>query len=340
MLKLDGGQGEGGGQILRTALSLSLVTQTPFQIVNIRAGRKKPGLLRQHLTAIRAAAAVGNATVAGDSLGSTEITFKPRRITPGDYQFAIGTAGSTSLVLQTVLPPLLTAAGPSTVIVEGGTHNPLAPSTDFLALAWAPLLSRMGPSVTIELESYGFQPAGGGRVRARVVPAGLLTPLEIRSRGPIQEKRARIVLSSLPAHIGDRENRLLREKLGLAEDACETLSVENPAGPGNVVTVELRSAEITELFSAVGERGRKAESVADQVVADVRRYIAAGVPVGSHLADQLLLPQAMSGGGSFLTVSPSNHLRTNIDVITSFLSLEPELEQLGRDAWRFAWHRK
>src|SRR5437867_958993 len=164
MLLIDGSQGEGGGQILRTALGLSLVTGTPIRIEKIRAGRAKPGLLRQHLTAVNAATAIGAVDVEGATLGSQELTFRPGTVKPGEYRFAVGTAGSTGLVLQTVLPPLLTAPGPSTLTLEGGTHNPTAPPFDFLARAFLPLISRMGPSATARLERPGFYPAGGGQM--------------------------------------------------------------------------------------------------------------------------------------------------------------------------------
>src|SRR6185295_18962730 len=159
MLKLDGSVGEGGGQILRTALALSALTGQPFQIDRIRAQRRKPGLMRQHLTAVRAAAEVCQATVAGDSLGSMALSFVPGAVKAGSYSFAVGTAGSATLVLQTVLPPLLVAAGPSTLTIEGGTHNPLAPPFDFLERSFLPLVARMGPQFEARLERWGFYPA-------------------------------------------------------------------------------------------------------------------------------------------------------------------------------------
>ena len=163
MLLIDGSQGEGGGQILRTALGLSLVTGTAFRIEKIRAGRAKPGLLRQHLTAVNAATVIGDALVDGAELGSPALVFRPRSVRPGAYRFAVGTAGSASLVLQTVLPPLLTAGASSILTLEGGTHNPWAPPFDFLARAFLPLLERMGAPVRAAIQRYGFYPAGGGQ---------------------------------------------------------------------------------------------------------------------------------------------------------------------------------
>src|SRR6185369_9596371 len=185
LVAINGAEGEGGGQVLRTALALSLITGTPFRIDNIRAKRKSPGLLRQHLTAVNAAAEVGGASVDGASLGSASLTFVPRAIRAGEYSFAIGTAGSTMLVLQTILLPLALADGNSTIELEGGTHNPAAPPFDFVQQAFLPLLRRMGAEVEIELVRPGFYPAGGGRIIVKIAPAKRLGRLEIESRGEI-----------------------------------------------------------------------------------------------------------------------------------------------------------
>ena len=202
MLTIDGSFGEGGGQILRTALALSLVTGKPFRIDNIRAGRKNPGLLRQHLTAVNAATEISQAEVTGAGIGSRELTFAPGSVESGDYAFAVGTAGSTTLVLQTVLPALLIADGKSQLILEGGTHNPFAPPFDFLEQAFLPLVNRMGPRVTAELERPGFYPAGGGRMRVTIEPAGELKKhLDIPSRGEVRGRRAKAVVANLPISI-------------------------------------------------------------------------------------------------------------------------------------------
>ncbi|HEX8697393.1 MAG TPA: RNA 3'-terminal phosphate cyclase, partial [Myxococcaceae bacterium] len=190
MVRIDGSKGEGGGQVLRTSLALSLVTGTPFQMVNVRAGRAKPGLLRQHLTALKAAAEVGAAEVTGAELGSRELTFKPRALSPGNYFFAVGTAGSATLVLQTVLPALMVASGPSTLMLEGGTHNPAAPPFDFLKKAYLPLVRRMGPEVEAVLDRPGFFPAGGGKFRVDVKPAPL-KPLHLMERGRVLRREVK-----------------------------------------------------------------------------------------------------------------------------------------------------
>src|SRR6185503_15943515 len=190
MITIDGSQGEGGGQILRTSLTLSLVTGQPFRLENIRAGRQKPGLLRQHLTAVEAARTVGTAEVNGATPGSRTLEFRPGTVTPGNYRFAVGTAGSATLVLQTILPPLLTASGVSTLTLEGGTHNPYAPPFDFLARCFVPLIQRMGPRIDLEMGRPGFYPAGGGKFQARIEPVKRLARFDLMTRGEILQQRA------------------------------------------------------------------------------------------------------------------------------------------------------
>src|SRR5215470_13994646 len=168
-IRIDGSFGEGGGQILRSSLSLSLVTGKPFRIENIRANREKPGLLRQHLTAVPAAAEVGAAEVEGASLGSKALSFVPGKVRAGEFRFAIGTAGSGTLGHQTILPALITAVGPSRIDIEGGTHNPAAPPFDFLERSFIPLIERMGPKVKFELQRFVFYPGGGGRMVLEVL---------------------------------------------------------------------------------------------------------------------------------------------------------------------------
>lgn len=319
MLRLDGAQGEGGGQVLRTALALSLVTGTPFRIERIRAGRQKPGLRRQHLTSVRAAAAVGHARVEGAELGSPELVFRPGPVEGGDYSFAVGTAGSACLVVQTILPPLLTASGPSTVVIEGGTHNPFAPPFDFLARVFLPQLARMGARVQAQLDRPGFYPAGGGRIRIHVEPASALEPLTLLERAPIDRRRAVAMVSRLPRHIAQRELAVVQEKLGWSAHELEMVEVTDSVGPGNVLMLEVSDGAVTEIVTAFGKPGLRAEVVAERAVREMRQYLESGVPVGAHLADQLLLPLALAGGGTFRTAPLSAHSTTNIGVIREFL---------------------
>ncbi|HET9131034.1 MAG TPA: RNA 3'-terminal phosphate cyclase, partial [Terriglobia bacterium] len=205
MVTIDGSFGEGGGQILRTALSLSLSTGIPFRIENIRAGRKNSGLLRQHLTAVLAAAEIGAAKVEGAILGSPILTFTPNSLRGGEYHFAVGTAGSGTLVFQTILPALMRAPTPSRVIIEGGTHNYAAPPFDFLDRAFMPLVRQMGVNVSLKLERYGFYPAGGGRFIAEIEPCVSLKPIELGVRGEILSKRVTAIVANLSPRIGERE---------------------------------------------------------------------------------------------------------------------------------------
>lgn len=319
MIEIDGSQGEGGGQILRTSLALSMVTGQAFRIGNLRAGRSKPGLMRQHLTSVEAARTVCSGTVVGAALGATSLEFTPGRIRGGDYNFSIGTAGSTTLVLQTILPALVTADEASTVSLSGGTHNMHAPSVHFLQHAFLPLINRMGPRVTLSLERHGFYPAGGGQIRVTVAPAQRLEPLEIMSASPIIARRGVATIAGLPPSIGHREVAVLKEVLGW-EGACfEMEQLEDRVGPGNIVSVEVSRAELTEVFTGFGERGVSAERVAGSTAEEVQAYLAAEVPVWRHLADQLMLPLALAGGGSFVTGALSGHAVTNARVIETFL---------------------
>lgn len=332
MLTIDGAMGEGGGQVLRTSLALSLVTGQSLRMTGIRARRVRPGLMRQHLAAVHAAQQIGEAEVTDDRIGSRNLTFIPRALRAGDYRFAIGTAGSTTLVLQTVLPALLLAPGPSTVLLEGGTHNPNAPPFDFLQKAFLPLLERMGPRISAVLERYGFYPAGGGRVRVTVVPARL-APLDLRERGSVRACRARSVVARLPRGIAHRELAAIGQRLGWEADRLQAEEVSDASGPGNVLTVEIESAHVTEVFTGFGERGVPAERVAEGVANEVSHYLAAGVPVGAHLADQLLVPLALAGAGRFKTLAPSLHTRTNIEVIQRFVPVVFEWGQEQPDVW-------
>ena len=333
LLTVDGSLGEGGGQILRSALALSLCLQQPFRIHHIRSARRRPGLMPQHLAAVRAATAVGRAQVEGAEPGSGELVFRPRVCRGGHYRFDIGSAGSTTLVVQTVLPALLTAAEPARLELIGGTHNPLAPPFEFLDRAFVPLINRMGPRVTLALERYGFYPVGGGRLTVEVTPTASLRPLNLIDAGSLVGMDAEALVSRLPLPIADRELALIGEAFDMPADALKARQVESP-GPGNAVMLTIRREAVTEVFSGIGQRGKRAEQVAREVVAEARRFLQAGVPVGEHLADQLLLPLALAGGGCFHTLAPSGHTLTNIEVIRLFTGSAVRAErQAGTDRW-------
>ncbi len=335
-IQIDGSFGEGGGQILRTSLALSLVTGKPFRMERIRANRKRPGLARQHLTAVNAAATVSNAEVSGNALDSQTLSFAPQQVIPGDYHFAVGTAGSCTLVLQTVLPALLMTVGESQLILEGGTHNPLAPSFDFLETVFLPLLNRMGANISAKLDRPGFYPAGGGKMRVTVVSSGTLAPLELMERGNVISQYARVLLSELPAHIGERELKIVKQRLDWPSRHLRLEEVNNPVGPGNALTLTIASEQITEVFAGFGECGVRAETVAERVVTEAQAYLDAGVPVGSHLADQLLIPCALAGGGRFRTLAPTLHTTTNIEILKHFLDIDAQITQLDEKVWEIA----
>ena len=334
MLTLDGSQGEGGGQILRSSLALSLITGQPFRIVRIRAGRQKPGLLRQHLAAVSAAAAVGKAEVQGAALGSGELTFRPSRITPGEHRFSVGSAGSATLVAQTVLPPLLIADAPSVLHLEGGTHNPAAPPFEFLERTFLPLLGRMGPKLEADLHRPGFYPAGGGKLTLRIDPSPRLKPLHLTERGPVRDVRVEAMVAGLPVSIAERETATALRLLDLPDESAEVHELSNAYGPGNAVLVTIASEALTEVFAGFGRRGVPAETVASEVAEEARRYLNSGAPVGEHLADQLLLPLALAKGGSFITSEPSGHATTNLDVIRRFLPVDFKVEEVAEGHWR------
>lgn len=330
-IKLDGSLGEGGGQILRSALTLSMITGIPFRIERIRARRNKPGLLRQHLTAVNAAAAICGAQVSGNTAGSQTLEFIPGAISGGDYRFDIGTAGSCTLVLQTVLPALWFAGHASSVTVSGGTHNPAAPPADFLIRSWLPLLQRMGVNMDIELLRHGFYPAGGGEVRATVRPIKTLQPLQLEARGKMLATKLIAVIAGLPVEIARRELSELSSYFAEAEHDMRALSSRE--GPGNVLMIELRHEQLTEVFTAFGEKGLPAEEVACRAAKLARHYLGSTAAVGEHLADQLLLPMALAGGGSFTTPSRSTHLDSNIEIIQKFLPVDFHMKPSG-DAQR------
>lgn len=319
LIQIDGSAGEGGGQILRTSLALSLVTGKPFRIAGIRAGRAKPGLMRQHLTAVNAAAEIGDAVTDGAEIGSQELVFNPGTVKPGEYRFAVGTAGSATLVLQTVLPALLIGDQPSILNLEGGTHNPLAPPFDFVEKTFLPVLARMGAKVDAELLRPGFFPAGGGQMQICITPCARLAPVEMLERGEFVSRAARVIVAGLSDAIADRQLDCMKRSLGWPDGTYFVERERDQFGPGNVLLAELSTAAHTEVFSAFGQRGLRSEQVVDHLVNDVRDFLTHGAPVGEHLADQILIPLALAGGGSFRTGKLSRHARTNMEVIATFL---------------------
>lgn len=343
LLEIDGSQGEGGGQIVRSSLALAAVTGRPVQIDKIRAGREKPGLMRQHLTAAAAVTEICGGRLEGARIGARSITFYPGSVRTGEYQFSVGTAGSATLVLQTVLPALLTASGPTRLVLEGGTHNPWAPPFDFLAKAYVSLVNRMGPRVEVQLERYGFYPAGGGRITVTIEPAAALAGFDLLERGPIVKRSGQAIVSNLPLEIAERERSTVLEMLNWAPGTMTASSVA-AQGPGNYVGIEIASQHVTEVFSGFGRPGVKAEHVVAEAAREARDYLASEAAVGPHLADQLMLPLGLSAagarssgqrGGAFTTGPLTRHSRTHLALLEQFLKVPVHCEELAKGR---QWH--
>ena len=291
-ITIDGSQGEGGGQMLRTSLSLSAVYGKPFEMVNIRAKRDKPGLKRQHLTCVHAVAQICGARVEGDEVGSMRLSFAPGKIKGGTYQFDIGTAGSVTLVAQTVIPVLLRADEPSTVTITGGTHVPFAPIWEFFAETYLPELRKMGARVEVELEQCGFYPAAGGVVKLRIWPydeAKRPECYDLTDLGAYQGGTVEGIVSHIPCSIAEAEVGIV--SVQLRELALErTVRDVDALGPGNYCCVRLRYDRATVIFSGVGTYGKSRKAVANEVVQQIRNFVKSGNACEKHLADQLLVP--------------------------------------------------
>jgi RNA 3'-terminal phosphate cyclase (ATP) len=317
VVEIDGSRGEGGGQILRTSLALAVITRRSLRLTSIRARRAKPGLQPQHVACVDAAAYICNGGAAGAKVGSGVIDFAPGELRGGEYVWRIGTAGSAGLVLQTVLVPLLFAPERSRIEIVGGTHNKMAPPFDFLDKVYLPALRRMGARVTIRIRKYGFYPRGGGTIVCEIEP-GPLAGVAFDEAGPVRRRLARALVAHVPREVGEREIAVVRKQLGWRSDECGVVEVDSP-GPGNALVLEVERDDIGEVVTAVGERGVPAEKIAADACQEMAAYLASGVPVGSHLADQLMLPMAVARAGRFRTGPLSLHATTNLDTIARFV---------------------
>lgn len=321
MITIDGSEGEGGGQVLRYSAALSLLTGEPFTITNIRGGRAKPGLMRQHVTSIEAACAIGGAESSGLAVGSSELTFRPGTVVPGEYHFAVGTAGSTGLVLQTVLVPLMMADAPSRLVIEGGTHAMAAPPFEFLAKSLFPVLERMGPKLSVTLERHGFYPRGGGLIVIDIDPAPLCG-IECLDRGSFRGGKVEALVAGIPFDIADRELKAARKVLAdWPDEAFASVRLSADRGPGNALLIEARFDQVTEVVSAFGKLGVPAERLAQTAAKRMAGYLASPAFAGPYLQDQLLLPFTMAGQGAFTTVKLSEHTLTAVNLIERFTGM-------------------
>lgn len=333
MIVIDGAEGEGGGQVLRNSAALSLVTGEPFRITNIRGKRAKPGLMRQHVTAIEAACVIGNAETTGLAVGSSELTFKPGKVTPGDFHFAVGTAGSTSLVLQTVLIPLIFADAPSRLVLEGGTHNMMAPPFEFIERCFLPIINRMGPKVGAKLVRHGFYPRGGGRIEIDIEPAPL-RQVDCIDRGQLISRGATAYVAGLSGEIAEREIKEAKKRLpDWPEEAFSIRTLPESVGPGNIIMIEAEFENVTEISSGFGKLGSSSESIAKDAARRLAGFMASEAFAGPYLADQLLLPFTLAGGGRFTTVKPSQHSRTAADIIEKFTGRQIRFDENGGGPW-------
>jgi RNA 3'-terminal phosphate cyclase (ATP) len=339
LLRIDGSFGEGGGQILRTSLTLSALTATPFEIFNIRSRRKNPGLRPQHLQAVTALAKICQAQLEWAEVGSSTITFRPGKILAGDYRFEIGTAGSAGLVLQTLFLPLSRAEAPSTIEIIGGTHVPWSPCFHYLLLQWLEYLRQIGLEAELEMPRAGFFPRGGGSLIAHIKTAGKIKPLILESRGTLVRVRGISAVGNLPLTIAERQKTQAEKRLSQAGIPHEIELLEIPAvGKGTMLLLLGEFENSRCCYYGLGEIGKRAEKVADEACDAFFEFLKTDGVIDEHLADQIVLPLALArvvGAGlkpaptsTFITPKITQHLLTNLEVIKKFLPVEVEVTDL------------
>jgi RNA 3'-terminal phosphate cyclase (ATP) len=335
MILIDGSLGEGGGQVLRSAISLSAITRQPIRISSIRAKRSKPGLQAQHLTAVKAAAKITHGSLEGACPGATELEFFPGEIEGGHYRFGIPTAGAASLVLQTIFLPLSLAQSASSVTISGGTHVPWSPCYHYLEEQWLPYLERIGCDADLGLELAGFYPRGAGRMHTRIRPAGELAPLQLTRRGELLSISGISAVANLEREIAARQRRRALERLGIRVPVTIRL-VELPSKVQGTFLLLTAEFELVRYCTfALGKKGLPAEQVADMAIDELDGFLKTEAALDRYLADQLLLPLALASGTStFSTERVTPHLTTNAAILQEFLpgriKIEGEVGQPGR----------
>lgn len=326
LLEIDGSTGEGGGQVLRSSLSLSILTGKPVRVSCIRANRDRPGLRPQHLMALRSAARISKGIVRGDRVGSTDITFEPGPAVPGNYLFDIGTAGATSLVMQTLLLPLALADASSTLTIHGGTHVPWSPCYHYLDWNWRPLLNRIGIAFELELQMAGFYPHGGGQIAAQIPGGSRIQGLQLCQRGRLLGIQGLSAVADLPREIAERQRKQAQKRLNElpAPPECVIDIANLPTRSKGTLLVLLAEFEQGRAcFFALGARGKRAETVADETVDALVEFLATDATVDHWIADQLLLPLALADSRSeFITSRVTGHLMTNADIINQFMQVD------------------
>jgi RNA 3'-phosphate cyclase len=326
-IEIDGSYGEGGGQILRTALALSAILRKPFTIQNIRSKRKSPGLQAQHLEAVKALSRITEAQIEGVQFGSQKITFIPQKILPGNYQFEVRTAGSVTLLLQAIFLPLCMSKGTSRLTLVGGTHVPWSPPFHYLTDVLIPTLGWMGISVNATIERWGFYPKGGGKIHLKINPVDELKPISLIHRGSLKKIIGVSAVARLPEHIAERQKeqafKRIQKKLKI-DPEIRILDDVPSNGPGSFLFLLAEYEKTLAGFSSLGSRGKPAEKVADEAIDSLIDYIRSDGCVDSHLADQLVPFLALAKGKScFTTTQITEHLLSNLWVIQHFLEVKP-----------------
>jgi RNA 3'-terminal phosphate cyclase (ATP) len=321
-IQIDGRYGEGGGQILRTSLALASLLRRPVEIHHIRGGRKKPGLRPQHLMGVKAMASITGSKMKGVEPGSVHLFFEPGQIKAGSYSFDVGTAGSTSLVLQTMIPALLFGKGVSRVVITGGTHVPWSPCFHYLRQVFGPALACMGNVLSLEIEHWGWYPKGGGKMKAEISPASRLCSTERAQRGELKEICVLSAVSNLPMSIGERQRDQLIRRFhshGFKTPRVEMVNAPSQ-GTGTLVFLMCSFEGGTAGFTSLGQKGKRAEEVADDAFSALFQFLASDAAVDEHLADQLILYMALAKGrSSIVTERITTHLKTNMWVVEQFL---------------------
>jgi len=332
IIEIDGAYGEGGGQILRTALAFSAILKQPVKVNRIRAGRRNPGLQPQHLKSIEALAKITRSETEGAKIGSDKITFIPGEIVPGHYEFDIGTAGSVTLLLQALLPPLSLAQSKSSLILTGGTHVAWSPPFHYLTEVLFPALAQIGVQVRAEIERWGWYPKGGGRMKVEIHPAPDLSPISLVNRGAIQGVYGISATSNLPLHVAERQRERaltrIENELNLKAE-IEILSAVPSNGQGSFLFLVAETEGAKAGFSSLGKRGKRAEVVADEAVDSLKKYLESNGCIDPHLADQLV-PFMVFGDGrsSFTTTCITEHLLSNLWVVERFMKVS--VSRMGR----------
>lgn len=324
MISIDGSYGEGGGQIIRSAVSLAAITGRAVEVYNVRAKRTKPGLQPQHLAAVKAGAQLCAANLTGAAVGSTVFTFEPTKpVQAGSYRFEIGTAGSAPLVAQTVIVPLALVGFPSSINVTGGTHNPMAPSSDYLEHVYAPALREMGASISIHSNRAGYYPAGGGELQIELTGASPLYPIDRIQRGPARAIRAIVTTSELSETVFYRAKGVLE---GGLEGAAVLHNDKESNGPGAAIVIVVEHGKGQVAFTGLGAKGKPIEKVAEEAIQQYRVWQETTAATDEHLADQLVLPAAFASGESvWTTPEVTDHLRSVLWLVEQFVPIKYEI---------------